>query len=522
MGTEPKRFVRHQTTYSLRHKLSIAFSEIAGPDAQTIQQLPVLRDSIRPDMALCTANIVGSGPNGLAAAITLAQRGVAVTVYERSAGIGGAATTAELTFPGFRHDVGSSVYPLGIASPFFRTLPLAAHGLRFIQPPAPLAHPLDDGTALTLERDIDATIAQLTIPDGNAWCHLLGPLVADWETLVNSLMQPLLSIPRHPLGLARFGMEGGLPAATLAKLYFRDQRTRTLLAGCAAHSVLPLTRIGSSAAGLVLAAAAHTTGWPIAEGGAQSLSNALANYLRSLGGRIFLNADIEDLAQLDPADATLFDTGPRALDRIAGPALTTSFRTRMRHFNYGPGIFKVDWALSDPIPWTATACRRAGTIHLGGSLAEIAASESSAFTGKHCDRPYVLLVQPSLFDPTRAPAGRHTAWAYCHTPNGSTADLTEIVEAQVARFAPGFQDCILARHTRNSAQLEAWNPNNVGGDITGGEMNITQLITRPTAHLYRTSNPRLYLCSASTPPGGGVHGMCGHLAALAALSDHAS
>ena len=473
-------------------------------------------------MALQTANIVGSGPNGLAAAITLARRGVAVTVYERSGHIGGAATTAELTLPGFHHDVGSSVYPLGIASPFFRTLPLTAHGLRYIQPDAPLAHPLDDGTALTLERDIEATIAQLGGADGEAWRHLLSPLVADWETLVNSLMQPLLSIPRHPLGLARFGMEGGLPATTLAKLYFRDESTRALLAGCAAHSVLPLTRIGSSAAGLVLAAAAHTTGWPVAEGGAQSLSNALAGCLRSLGGRIFLNAEIEDLAQLDPADATLFDTGPRAVDRIAGNALTPSFRTRMRHYNYGPGAFKVDWALSEPIPWIAADCRRAGTVHLGGSLAEIAASESAAFNGRHCDRPYVLLVQPSLFDPTRAPEGRHTAWAYCHVPNGSTVDLIGIIEDQVSRFAPGFRDCILARHTRNSAQLEAWNPNNVGGDISGGEMTITQLLTRPTAHLYRTSNPRLYLCSASTPPGGGVHGMCGHLAALAALSDHKS
>ncbi|HEY5328927.1 MAG TPA: NAD(P)/FAD-dependent oxidoreductase [Acidobacteriaceae bacterium] len=472
-------------------------------------------------MSLQTANIVGSGPNGLAAAITLAQRGVAVTVYERSDHIGGAATTAELTLPGFHHDVGSSVYPLGIASPFFRTLPLAAHGLRYIQPDAPLAHPLDDGTAVTLERDIEATIAQLTPEDGRAWRHLLGPLVADWENLVDSAMHPLLSIPRHPLGLIRFGVEGGLPAATLAKILFRDERTRALLAGCAAHSVLPLTRIGSSAAGLLLAAAAHTTGWPIAEGGAQSLSNALASYLRSLGGRIFLNADIEALAQLDPADATLFDTGPRAVDRIAGAALTPSFRTRMAHYKYGPGAFKVDWALSEPIPWTATACRRAGTVHLGGSLAEIAASEAAASGGRYCDRPYVLLVQPSLFDPTRAPSGRHTAWAYCHTPNGSTADLTQTIEAQVSRFAPGFRDCILARHTLGPRRLEAWNPNLVGGDVSGGEMTITQLLTRPTAHLYRTSNPRLYLCSASTPPGGGVHGMCGHLAALAALADHA-
>ena len=471
-------------------------------------------------MALQTANIVGSGPNGLAAAITLAQKGVQVTVYERRAELGGGLTTAELTLPGFHHDVASSVYPLGIASPFFRTLPLKHYGLNFIQPDAPLAHPLDDGTALTLERSIQATVSQLTRHDARAWRTLLGPLVGDWDTLVTQLLQPLVSLPSHPLGLARFGMGGAMPAAALARLLFRDERTRTLLAGCAAHSVLPLTHWGSSAAGLVLAAAAHTTGWPIAAGGAQALSKALARHLHALGGRILLNADIEDISQLDPADVTLFDTGPQAVDRIAGAALTTSFRTRMRHYQYGPGAFKIDWALSEPIPWTAAACHRAATIHLGGSLSEIARSEAAAFKGQPCDRPFVLLVQPSLFDPTRAPEGKHTAWAYCHTPNGSTRDLTRIIEEQVARFAPGFEDCILARHTRNSAQLEAWNPNLVGGDISGGAMTISQLITRPTAHLYRTSSPRIYTCSASTPPGGGVHGMCGHLAALAALSDH--
>jgi phytoene dehydrogenase-like protein len=472
-------------------------------------------------MPLSSANIVGSGPNGLAAAITLAQRGVAVTVYERNAQVGGAATTAELTLPGFRHDVGSSVYPLGVASPFFRTLPLGAHGLRFIHPEASLAHPLDDGTAVTLEHPIEDTMTQLSAHDGRAWKHLLASLIDDWDVLVDQLMRPLLRLPRHPLGLARFGAEGAMPAAMMARLLFRDERTRALLAGCAAHSVLPLTHVGSSAAGLVLAAAAHTTGWPIVEGGAQSLSNALANYLLSLGGRIYLNAEIEDLAQLDCADVTLFDTGPRSVDRIAGRVLTPSFRTRMRHFNYGPGAFKVDWALAEPIPWRAAECRRAATVHLGGSLAEIARSEAAAFSGRHCDRPYVLLVQPSLFDRTRAPEGRHTAWAYCHVPNGSTVDMTEAIERQVERFAPGFRDCVLARHVWHTQQLEAWNPNLVGGDVAGGAMTISQLVTRPTAHLYRTSHSQVYLCSASTPPGGGVHGMCGHLAALAALMDHA-
>jgi phytoene dehydrogenase-like protein len=338
------------------------------------------------------------------------------------------------------------------------------------------------------------------------------------------LLRPLLSLPQHPWALASFGLNAAQPADLLARTHFREARTRALLAGLAAHSVLPLTHVGSAAAGLVLGAAAHATGWPIAEGGAQSLTSAMAGYLMSLGGRIVLNAEIERLSDLEPAEVLLFDTSPPALDRIAGEQLTPSFRTRMRHFHYGPGAFKVDWALSAPIPWTAADVRRAGTVHVGGSLEEIAACEAAAFAGRHCDQPFVLLVQPSLFDASRAPVidgqQQHTAWAYCHTPNGSTRDMTPAIEAQVARFAPGFQDCILARSTHNAAQLETWNPNLLGGDISGGAMTLMQQITRPTAHLYRTSNSGIYLCSASTPPGGGVHGMCGHLAALAALADH--
>ena len=468
-------------------------------------------------MALRKANIVGSGPNGLAAAITLAQRGVAVTVYERAAVVGGACTTAELTLPGFHHDVGSSVYPLGIASPFLRTLPLEAHGLRYIHSPAPLAHPLSDGTAVLLEHDLALTAAQFDEHDRRAWLCLLGPLVDNWPALVDELTHPLLRMPRHPLTMMHFGMNAALPATALARLKFRDERARALLAGNAAHSVLPLERVGSSGAGLFLAAAAHATGWPLAQGGAQSLANALASYLVSLGGRIFLNAAITSLGDLDPADATLFDTGPQAVDRIAGDALTPSFRTRMRHYRYGPGAFKLDWALSAPIPWKAAGVARAATVHLGGSLAEIAASESAAFEGRLCDKPYVLLVQPTLFDPTRAPEGKHIAWAYCHIPNAGTHDFTAIIEAQVERFAPGFRDTILARHAYSPQAFEAWNPNLVGGDISGGAMTLSQLLSRPTAHLYRTSNEAIFLCSASTPPGGGVHGMCGHLAALAAL-----
>ena len=471
-------------------------------------------------MPLRTANIVGSGPNGLAAAITLAERGVAVMVYERAAAVGGACSTAELTLPGFRHDVGSSVFPLGVASPFFRTLPLERFGLRWIEPDAPLAHPLDDGSAVVLEHDLEATAAQFEAHDGRAWRSLLEALVADWPILINELTQPLLRVPRHPLGLAHFGMHAALPAALLGKMRFRGERGRALLAGLAAHSVLPLEHVGSSGAGLVLAAAGHATGWPIAAGGAQSLTRALADYLVSLGGRVFLNAEIEHLEQMEAADVALFDTGPRALDRIAGEQLTPSFRTRMRHFEYGPGAFKIDWALSEPIPWRAAEVRRAGTVHVGGSMKEIAASEAAAFKGKHCDRPFVLVVQPSLFDSSRAPEGKHTAWGYCHVPSGATLDRTEQIEAQVERFAPGFRDCILARAVGGPERMESLNPNLVGGDITGGAMTISQTFTRPTAHLYRTSSLRIYLCSASTPPGGGVHGMCGHLAALAALKDH--
>jgi phytoene dehydrogenase-like protein len=472
-------------------------------------------------MPLRTANIVGSGPNGLAAAITLAQHGVEVTVYERNAQLGGACSTAEITLPGFRHDLGSSCYPLGVASPFFRTLPLAAHGLHWIEPHAPLAHPLDDGTAVTLEHDIDATVVQFGAKDAKAWRTLLASSVRDWPKLVDDFTRPLLRFPSHPVAMATFGSAAMLPAQTLARSVFRDERARALFAGCAAHSVLPLTAVASSATGLVLAAAGHTTGWPIAAGGAQSIPDALADYLRSLGGRIVLNAEIDDLRELTATDATLFDTSVDGLLRIAGDALSEGFRTRLRGFQRGPAIFKLDYALSEPIPWRAAECARAATVHLGGTLAEIARSERDAFQGRQNDRPFVLVVQPSLFDSTRAPlsaAGQpqHTAWAYCHVPTGSSLDRTQAIEDQIARFAPGFRDCVLARRASNAEALAAWNPNLVAGDISGGAMTLPQLLFRPTARGYRTSNPHIYLCSSSTPPGGGVHGMCGHLAAAAA------
>jgi phytoene dehydrogenase-like protein len=470
-------------------------------------------------MPLQTANIIGSGPNGLSAAVTLAQRGVAVTVYERNATLGGACSTAEVTLPGFHHDLGSSCYPLGIASPFFRSLPLADHGLRWIEPPTPVAHPLDDGTAVTLEHSLESTASQFPQHDGSAWRSLFGPTVRNWRVLVEDFTQPLLRLPSHPLAMAIFGPPALVPAQMLATTLFQDEPPRALFAGCAAHSVLPLTRVASSATGLVLATAGHTSGWPIAAGGAQSISNALASYLHSLGGRIVLSADIQNLADLPAADATLFDTSVPALIRIAGTTLAPSYIHQLNTFRPGPGIFKLDFALSQPIPWRSPECSRAATVHLGGTLAEISHSEHDAFYGRLNDRPYVLLVQPSLFDPTRAPEGKHTAWAYCHVPTGSIVDRTAIIESQIERFAPGFRDTVLARRASNADALAAWNPNLTAGDITGGAMNLSQLLFRPTARGYRTSNPGVYLCSASTPPGGGVHGMCGHLAALAALQD---
>ncbi len=481
-------------------------------------------------MPLRTANIIGSGPNGLAAAITLAQHGVAVTVFERNQRIGGACSTAEITLPGFRHDLGSSCYPLGVASPFFNTLPLAKYGLRWIEPDAPLAHPLDDGTAAMLEHDLDATAAQFIEKvddyDAHAWRNLLASSVRDWDALVTDFMHPLLRIPHNPVAMATFGMAAVWPAKLLAGTIFRHERAQALFAGCAAHSVLPLTRIISSATGLVLAAAGHATGWPVIAGGAQSLTDALAAYLGDLGGEIVTGHNVASLRGLPSADVTLFDTSVRALDTIAGDALTPSFRTRLASFRRGPGIFKIDYALSEPIPWTAADCRRAGTVHVGGTLAEITRSEREAFFGRIPspteDKPFVLLVQPSLFDPSRAPAGKHTAWAYCHVPAGSDVDRTEAIERQIERFAPGFRDIVLARRKWNAGELTAWNPNLLAGDVSGGAMTLTGMLARPTLRSYRTSNPRVYLCSSSTPPGGGVHGMAGYNAAVAAIQDHVS
>lgn len=457
--------------------------------------------------SMTTATIIGSGPNGLSAAIALASAGLSTTVVERNRQIGGACSTAEITLPGYRHDLGSSVYPMGIASPFFRSLPIE---IPWIEPAAPCAHPLDDGTAVLLEHSVEDTVANLDAFDGRKYRSLLEPLAANFSELVTDLLGPVQHIPRHPLLLARFGISALLPAASLARSRFSGIRARALLAGMAAHSVLSLEAPASAAVALVLMAAGHADGWPIVRGGAQTLSNVLAHHFESLGGRI---ETCHEATQLPETDVVLADVTPRQLLRIAGSALTPKYRGVLEHFRYGAGAFKIDYALSSPIPWTANECSRAATVHLGGTLEEIVASERHFAS----DPPFVLLVQPSLFDATRAPTGGHTAWAYCHVPNGSAADRLEAIESQIERFAPGFRECILARSISPPAALEQWNPNLVGGDLSGGAMTLRQLLFRPTGSLYRTPLPGLFLCGASTPPGGGVHGMAGFHAAQAAL-----
>jgi len=455
-----------------------------------------------------TATIIGSGPNGLSAAITLASAGVATTVCERNAQIGGGCSTAEITLPGFWHDLGSSVYPMGLASPFFRSLPL---DLPWIEPSAPCAHPLDDGTAVLLEHSIEDTVAGLDASDRRKYRSLIEPIASGFAALIEDVLGPIQHIPRHPFLLARFGLSALLPAATLARSRFTGVRARALFAGMAAHSVLSLETPTSAAIGLLLMAAGHAGGWPILRGGGQTLTDALARHLQDLGGHIETSHEIR---QLPETDLTLADITPRQLLSLAGSRLPSSYRRQLERFRYGPGAFKIDYALNAPIPWTAPECSRAATVHIGGSLDEIAASERT-FTS---DQPFVLLVQPSLFDASRAPSGQHTAWAYCHVPNGSTKDLTESIERQITRFAPGFRDCILARSVSSPATLESWNPNLVGGSLSGGAMNMRQLLFRPTPSLYRTPLRGLYLCGASTPPGGGVHGMAGYHAAKTALA----
>lgn len=466
------------------------------------------------------AVVVGAGPNGLAAAIELARHGISVTVLEAADTVGGSARTEELTLPGFHHDVGSAVYPMGIGSPFFSSLPLADYGLEWIQPEVPAAHPMDQGPPALLLRSLDDTAARLG-EDRGAYRRLVEPFVRRWPDFVGGVLASPLRPPRHPVLMARFGMRAFVSTTTLARR-FRTDRVRALLGGTAAHAALPLDHAPSAAIALSLLVAGHAVGWPIPRGGAGALTRALASYLESLGGRIELGHRVTDLTELDDARAVLLDLTPRQVVKLVGPRLPDRYRRRLEGWHYGPGVFKVDWALSEPIPWRDTDCRRAGTVHLGGTLEAVARAERAVWEGVVPEDPYVLLAQPSLFDGTRAPEGRHTAWAYCHVPNGWSGDEAGVagrVEAQVERFAPDFRDVILARSTRTPGAMEAWNPNLVGGDFNAGALSLRQTLQRPvlSATPWVTPVGGLYLCSASTPPGGGVHGMCGFWAARAAL-----
>jgi phytoene dehydrogenase-like protein len=465
----------------------------------------------------CDAIVVGSGPNGLAAAIALAQAGRSVRVIEGAETIGGGTRTEELTLPGYLHDVCSAVHPLLLGSPFLSSLPLADHGLAVVHPELPLAHPLDGGRAVALHRSVADTAAGLG-PDGPAYERLLGPLVRDWDELAGILLGPPLRPPRHPVPAARFGALGLRSAVGLTRRFGADP-AGALLAGNAAHSMRPLTAAGTGAFALLLVLLAHAVGWPVAAGGSRSITAAMASLLTSLGGEIETGRPVSSLAELPRSRAVLLDVTPRALLGIAGDRLPARYRRALARFRYGPGVFKVDYALTEPVPWAAVECRRAGTVHVGGTLAELAESEADVAAGRSPRRPYVLVAQQSLFDPSRAPAGAQTLWAYCHVPNGSRADMTEAIEAQIERFAPGFRDVVAARHTMGPAAVEAANPNYVGGDINGGAADLRQLLARPAlrAAPHATPDPRLFLCSSSTPPGGGVHGMCGWFAARAAL-----
>jgi phytoene dehydrogenase-like protein len=463
------------------------------------------------------ACVIGAGPNGLAAAIVLAQAGLQVEVFEAEPHPGGAARTLELTIPGFLHDFGSAVHPLAVGSPFFSSLPLAKYGLDWIHSPLALAHPLDDGTAVTLERDLSASCAALG-RDGKAWRRLMAPLARHWPVLSAEVLRPIHILSRHPWLLARFGLSALPPANTVSNFLFREERTKALFAGLAAHSFLSLDEPLSAGFGVLLGAAVHAGGWPIPRGGAQSITNALCGCLSSLGGKTQTSARVEKLSDLPGYDVTLCDVTPQQLLRMADGQLSARYRSKLQKFRYGPGVFKVDYALASPIPWTAGECLRAATVHVGGSAAEITASETAVRSGKHAELPFVLLAQPTLFDKTRAPEGKHIAWAYCHVPNGSNVDMLERFERQIERFAPGFRDCVIARRVFSPGAIEAMDANLMGGDIGGGAMDLRQFVFRPTWRRYATSARDLYMCSSSTPPGAGVHGMCGYHAARAALS----
>jgi phytoene dehydrogenase-like protein len=460
------------------------------------------------------AVVVGAGPNGLSAAVVLARAGLSVLVLEAGDTIGGGARTRELTLPRFRHDVCSAIHAMAVLSPFFRELPL---GVEWVEPKFALAHPLDDGSVAIVERSVEATAARLD-GDGGAYRHLIAPLVKNVDALLADILRPILRVPRHPFVVGRFGIDAVRSAAAVARR-FRGDRARALFGGCAAHSIVPLDRAGTASFGIVMAVSGHATGWPVAKGGSQAIPDALAKTLTSLGGEIRTGVRVQSMRDIPASRAVLFDVTARQLASIARDELPAPYIRRLERFRYGPGVFKIDWALDGPIPWRASECSGASTVHVGGTFEEIARREAEIWRGRNGERPFVLIGQQSLFDPTRAPDGKQTVWGYCHLPSGSTEDMTERIERQVERFAPGFRDRILARHTMSPARLERYNENLINGDIGGGANTLLQFVLRPLARLnpYTTPNPRLFLASSSTPPGGGVHGMCGYWAAKSAL-----
>jgi len=464
------------------------------------------------------AIVIGSGPNGLAAAITLQRQGLSVLLVEGKDSIGGGMRTSELTLPGYLHDICSAVHPMAVSSPFFSTIPLDQFGVEFIYPEIDAAHPFDDGNAATLERSIEKTAVSLG-KDAKKYQSLITPLVKNWPLIAHDALGPLV-FPKHPIAMGSFGLLALQPSTLLAKK-FKGKLAKGLWAGMAAHSIQPLSNVATSAIGLVLMAAAHLHGWPIPKGGSQSIANGLGDYFKSIGGKIQTANYVSTLEQLPTSKAVLLDVTPKQLLEIAGSHFSKAYSKQLKKYRYGMGVFKVDWALNAPIPFINEACQKAGTVHLGNTLEEIALGEKLASKGKISNQPFVLLNQPSIFDPTRAPKGKHTAWAYCHVPNGSVSNQTTAIENQIERFAPGFKQTIIARNTINTSELEKYNPNYIGGDINGGIIDIRQLFTRPTLRLppYKTSAKGIYICSSSTPPGGGVHGMCGYHAALQCLKD---
>jgi phytoene dehydrogenase-like protein len=463
------------------------------------------------------AVVVGSGPNGLAAAITLAERGLSVHVIEAADEIGGGCRTAELTLPGFQHDFCAAVLAFGMASPFFRAFDPTARGVEFVFPPAALAHPLENGDAVLLERSVDDTAAHLG-EDGVRYRRIFAPLTRHAPQLLEQFLGPL-RLPRHPVVVGAFGLPALLPATVFARIAYRGERARALFAGVAAHSMLSLDSPASASMGLMLNLVGHAAGWPVVRGGTANVARALATRLADLGGTVETGRRVASLTELPSSRLRLLDLVPRDVERVCAEALPQGYRGRLRRYRYGPGVFKVDWALDGPVPWLDERCALAATVHIGGGFAEIVASEAAVAAGRHTERPFVILAQPSLFDPTRAPAGRQTLWGYCHVPNGSRRDMTSVIEAQVERFAPGFRDRIIGRHTMDTAALESHNANNAGGDINGGMFSLGQLFARPAPRIspYTTPNPSIFICGAATPPGGGVHGMCGWWAAHAAL-----